>query len=177
MCTLRRALWIKMTPRKEIKCGTYSGYQRHYRQKETACAECKAAAVQYVIEYQKRNPEKMRLRRRKYQRTSLARKAARARQKVRRRARLKGNRVEYYTLKEVLEKYGTICYLCNLEIDMSAPRHCGIEGWENGLHLDHVIDIQYGGADALDNVRPTHALCNVSKRSRNDEKAPTQDFS
>jgi len=49
---------------------------------------------------------------------------------------------------------------------MEAPRTCGVEGWERGLHLDHVIDIQFGGADAIDNVKPAHALCNLKKNTR-----------
>jgi 5-methylcytosine-specific restriction endonuclease McrA len=69
--------------------------------------------------------------------------------------------------------YGTVCYLCNKEIDLQAPRNCTGDNWQMGLHIDHVIDIQYGGSDTLDNVKPTHALCNVTKRSRNDEEAPT----
>ena len=154
-----------MTFYKEIECGTYSGYQRHYRQGEPACDACKAGAVKYVTEYKNNNPEKVRIAKRKYERNSLVRKAAKARQRIRRKARLKGNRTEYYTLEQVLELYGTVCYLCNLEIDMNAPRSCGKEGWEQGLHLDHVIDIQYGGADAIDNVKPTHAICNLKKNS------------
>jgi len=162
---------------KDIKCGSYSGYQRHYRLGEPACDPCKAGAVEYVRDYQKRNPEKMRERKRKYRKKSPKYKERKARSRIRRKVRLKGNRTEPYTLQEVLDLYGTICYLCGTEIDMNAPRSCGVAGWEKGLHLDHVIDIQFGGADAIDNVKPTHALCNLTKRSKNDDKAPTQDFS
>jgi 5-methylcytosine-specific restriction endonuclease McrA len=72
-------------------------------------------------------------------------------------------------LEQVIELYGTICYLCNKEIDFTAPRNCSGQNWENGLHIDHVIDIQYGGADSLDNVKPTHALCNINKAPKTQE--------
>ena len=147
---------------KKFECGTYSGYQSHYRKGETACAPCKKAASLYAREWQKRNPEKFR----EYRRTNVQRKAAKQRQRSRRRARLKGNRYENYTLEQVLELYGTKCHICGEEIDMKAPRLCGVKGWERGLHLDHVIDIQFGGADALDNVKPAHALCNLRKNAR-----------
>lgn len=156
---------------KDIKCGTYSGYQRHYRNKEVACDPCKKAASDYSRQWQKRNIEKFR----EYRRNSAQRKAAKHRQKVRRRARVRGNEYERYTFEQVIELYGTICYLCNLEIDMEAPRNCIGDNWQNGLHIDHVIPISKNGPDTLENVRPTHALCNINKSSGNAEKAPTQD--
>lgn len=83
-----------------------------------------------------------------------------------RRARKKNNGTEYYTESKVLELYGTDCYLCNTPIDMSASRRCGDPGWEKGLHIEHVIDIALGGPDTLDNVRPSHAICNLTKKPR-----------
>ncbi len=151
-----------MASYKNIECGTYSGYQLHYRSKEPACTPCKKAASRYVREWQKRNADKVR----EYRRTNPQRKAAKHRQKVRRRARLRGNRYERYTLEQVLELYGTKCHICGEEIDMEAPRLSGVQGWERGLHLDHVIDIQFGGADAIDNVKPAHGLCNLKKNAR-----------
>lgn len=84
----------------------------------------------------------------------------------RREALKKGNGFEYYTEKQVLETYGTTCYLCNEPIDMQAPRLVGKQGWENGLHIEHVVDLALGGPDALHNVRPAHALCNLRKKPR-----------
>lgn len=81
----------------------------------------------------------------------------------RRRARLRNSLTEKYTLDDVLNAYGTTCYLCNTEIDLNAPRRIGTVGWENGLHLEHVIDIAKGGNDVLENVRPSHGLCNLKK--------------
>ena len=154
---------------KEIKCGTYSGYQRHYRLKESACTDCKAAASKYTLVYYHKNKDKIK--------KNPARKARRHRQKVRRRALLRGNRFDIYTVDQVLNLYGTVCYICEKEIDMNAPRNCTGDNWQNGLHIDHVIPITNNGNDTLENVRPTHALCNINKSFRNAEKAPTQDFS
>ena len=46
---------------------------------------------------------------------------------------------------------------------MNAPRQTGLDGWENGLQIDHLIPISKGGPDTLINVRPTHGLCNLRK--------------
>ena len=81
----------------------------------------------------------------------------------RRRARKKDNLAIPYLLQDVLDKYGIVCYLCSEQIDMQAPRKVGKIGWERGLHVDHVVSISNGGSDTIDNVRPTHALCNLKK--------------
>lgn len=71
---------------------------------------------------------------------------------------------EPYTDKLVLATYGTICHLCGEEINLDAPRLSRDgAGWERGLHLDHVIPLSRGGPDLLENLRPAHALCNISK--------------
>lgn len=72
-------------------------------------------------------------------------------------------RTEKYTTQEVLQKWGNDCHLCGLPIDLDAPRWTGSTGWENGLHLDHVIRISDGGADNLENVKPSHGKCNMRK--------------
>lgn len=81
----------------------------------------------------------------------------------RRRARMKGSMTERYTLNDVINTHGTLCHLCGLEIDMSAPRRIGFPGWEFGLHLDHDRTIASGGPDSLDNVKPSHGICNLKK--------------
>jgi hypothetical protein len=95
--------------------------------------------------YRKRNPEKMQAERRiRY-------------------ARKFGGVHKFYTVSQVIETYGTICYLCNKEIDMDAPRQTSKSGWQQGLHIDHVVRLADGGSDDLCNVRPTHGLCNLKK--------------
>ena len=83
-----------------------------------------------------------------------------------RRSSIKNNGYEKYTEKQVLDLYGSICYLCNTPIDMSASRLVGKPGWQNSLHIEHVIDIAKGGPDTLANVRPSHAICNLTKKPR-----------
>lgn len=86
--------------------------------------------------------------------------------KRRRRAKIKNNGYEPYTEEQVLALYGTNCYICAEPIDMNATRRCGQIGWQNGLHIEHVVDIALGGPDTLSNVRPSHAKCNLNKKPR-----------
>ena len=86
------------------------------------------------------------------------RKAERAR-----RARLKNSITIPYTESQVISTYGTNCNICGLAIDFNATRQVGKKGWQMGLHIDHLIPIARGGADTLENVRPTHGLCNLRK--------------
>lgn len=83
--------------------------------------------------------------------------------KYRRRAREKNVLHEPYTWRDVIAKWGTDCHLCGKPIDLDAPRWVAKQGWENGLHLDHVIRIRDKGADTLDNVKPAHGACNLRK--------------
>ena len=83
---------------------------------------------------------------------------------------LKRNTIsEYYSTKDILDLYGIVCHICNAEVDITASRVVGTEGWEKSLHLDHVIPISKGGTDTLDNVKPSHALCNLIKGDKVNE--------
>ncbi len=82
----------------------------------------------------------------------------------RRRARMAGGRVEKYTETQVLAAYGSNCHICGGQIDLKAPRRSGEPGWEKSLHIDHFLEISLGGSDTLDNVRPSHGVCNIRKR-------------
>lgn len=93
--------------------------------------------------------------------------------KSRRRAKIKGNGWEPYTEEQMLDKYGTICYLCNEEIDLQAPRSSGAPGWERSLWKEHVTAIANGGSDTLDNVKPSHALCNLNKGIKEQHEVQT----
>ena len=64
---------------------------------------------------------------------------------------------------DIVERYGYVCYLCEEEIDLSAPRKIGTPGWERGFHREHVVPLSRGGTNTLDNCRPAHGRCNVSK--------------
>ena len=83
-----------------------------------------------------------------------------------RRARKKNVLVLSYTEKEVLKLYGFNCWICSEPINMKASRKVGSKNWEKGLHIDHLIPISKGGSDTLENVRPTHGLCNLKKGNK-----------
>lgn len=83
-----------------------------------------------------------------------------------RRALKLGNGHIPYTLQEVIDTYGTDCYLCQTPINLSASRQVGKPGWQSGLHIDHLVPISKGGPDTLENVRPSHGICNIVKGDR-----------
>ena len=80
-----------------------------------------------------------------------------------RRARKFENGSEPYTEKQIIETYGFLCNICKEAINFAAPRKVGLRGWERGFHIDHVVPLSKGGSDTLENVRPTHGKCNLSK--------------
>jgi 5-methylcytosine-specific restriction endonuclease McrA len=90
-------------------------------------------------------------------------KEQRRRKTHKRRATKFNNGFEVYTEQQVLDLYGIKCHICDVEIDLQAPRGIGKKGWEKGLHIDHLIPISKGGADTLENVRPSHGSCNLRK--------------
>lgn len=92
-----------------------------------------------------------------------------------RRAQKRDNGFETYTEQQMFDTYGTNCYLCDMPIDLDAPRRIGyppkkVKGmwhfWRSGLHTEHFIPITLGGSDTLDNVRPSHGWCNLSKGTK-----------
>jgi hypothetical protein len=107
--------------------------------------ENKERNQQIAREWRKNNPEKMKA------------------QNRRARARTEKVYSEPYLEWEVLSLHGTKCWLCGLEIDLEANRLIGSPGWEQSLHLDHVIPITVNGPDVLWNVQPTHGVCNLSR--------------
>jgi len=144
------------------KCGTRSGYNRHLKLKELVCQECREAQNVYDRKRFYENPEIKRERNKKNKNIEKKRSSWRKRN-----ALIKGNKAEYYSEKDVLSLYGTLCYLCEKEIDLKASRRSGLGiNWENGLNIDHVVPISLGGPDILSNVRPTHVLCNIKKGNK-----------
>lgn len=125
--------------------------------------ENKERISQYQKTYRERNKEKNLLRLKIWKSANKEKCAALERK---RRAAKRGLPTEPYTVKEVLEKYGSNCHICNLGINLIAERRSGRKGWETGLHIDHLISIINGGPDTLENVRPSHGLCNVRKNNR-----------
>ena len=138
-------------------CGTYAGYRKHHNNKTQPCLECLIANREYSkIRYAKNGRER--------QANSRARNLDKVRERERsKNRRRKANITIPYSESAVISIYGTNCYLCKFPIDLSAPRKTGVEGWEMGLHIDHVVPLSKGGMDSLQNVRPTHGICNLKK--------------
>lgn len=153
----REKMAIKQKQYRETNKETISEYQKSFYQKNKEkvlersrrrYTTKKEEVLKNQKNYRKDNPEKLRSHSRRY------------------RAAILNNGVQKYTEQEVLSTYGTACSVCTTEIDMTAPRRTGRPGWENGLHIDHLIPISKGGPDTLENVRPTHAKCNLEKSAK-----------
>lgn len=81
------------------------------------------------------------------------------------RARKLNSYLEKFSESDVLLTYGTSCHICGCAIDLNAPRQTGKAGWQNGLHIDHLVPLSKGGEHSLENVRPSHGLCNLIKHT------------
>jgi 5-methylcytosine-specific restriction endonuclease McrA len=141
-----------------------------YRSKNTksgiegTCRSCRSA---YQKTYYEQNFEQICASQKIYNKADPERYKATARSKNRRRkAKRLNNGFEIYTEFQVLDLFGTDCYICKEPIDLEASRKCGIEGWQRSLHIDHVLPMSKGGPDTLSNVRPSHAECNLIKGSK-----------
>ena len=128
------------------------------------CKDCfKVKNLVSARKYRKETPSYYAVQKSYYDKTNGEKAKARAR----RRRAVAG---EPYTLDDLFNTYGTDCYLCGEEIDLNAPRKVGETGWEKGLHIEHYIDISLGGKDTLDNVRPSHGVCNLTKIPRGEKQ-------
>lgn len=146
------------------RCGTKAGHDDHRRKyKDEFCEPCMEAMRQYWRDH-KAKPE-VKARYNEYNRT---------RRKIRNGSRFRKYSKDYdikrdfFSVNTVLDTYGTDCHLCGEAIDLDAPRLVGQPGWERSLHIDHVIPISKGGDDTLENVRPSHGICNVRKHNKID---------
>jgi hypothetical protein len=130
-------------------------------------SKCKECHNGQTLESYYKNPELYKTRKKAWRSNNkdASRKINRKHSNKRRALKL-DNGYEEYTEEQVLELYGINCNICSLPIDLNAQRQVGKPGWENGLHIDHVVPISKGGPDMLSNVRPTHGLCNIIKNDR-----------
>ena len=149
-------------------CGTISGYTFHLKNKKKTCEPCRAAHRIYAKRWVENNPEKIKKYSYKRDSSSIKKWKEENREKhlghKRKRRALKFNsQHEFYTEQQVLELYGNLCHLCGIIIDLNASRQAGKGNWQYGLHIDHVIPLSKGGADNLQNVRPSHGKCNLQK--------------
>jgi 5-methylcytosine-specific restriction endonuclease McrA len=175
------------------KCGTNAGYQKHCVDKTEKCQPCKEAHSIYIKKYYIQNAEKLKSSRREKYSVNPEKEINNTRQwridnpiygmvyqkkyrqlnpeskrssERRRRAKRFENGFEIYKESSVLDLYGPNCHICLSPIDLFAPRQPGLNGWEMGLHIDHVIPLSKGGPDTIENVRPAHGVCNVKKHAK-----------
>lgn len=125
--------------------------------------------------YRERHPEKVRARRKKWEDNNPEKVKAKAKRyrdshpnkarddARRRKALLLGVVSEKFTEQDIFDRWGTDCHICGKAVDLDAPRQVGITGWEQGLHLEHVVPLKAGGPDIVENVKPSHGLCNLKK--------------
>jgi 5-methylcytosine-specific restriction endonuclease McrA len=140
---------------------TTAEYQKAYywANRERMLAIAKKSGAKYTAANKEKEAERKRL----YKRNNKEKIAL---LEAKRRAWKLQNKHERYSLQEVFDQWGVDCHLCNTPIDLTAPRRVGKQGWENGLHLDHLISLSNGGSDTLDNIRPAHGKCNIKKGNR-----------
>jgi len=142
------------------RCGTYAGFRAHLNKNEESCIECKNARSAYKKEYNLKNSKKIKELQKEWRKNN----PQYGPESVRRRRNKKTNNgYTPYKEFEVIDLYGTKCHICNLEIDFLCSRSAKKDNWEFGLHIDHLIPISKGGPDTLENVRPSHAICNLRK--------------
>lgn len=159
------------------KCGTLSGYSAHRKLGETACSSCLHVKRAYEKSWRDNNPDKVAAKRKawkqnnpekvsEYMKQYFSENQEMVRNAARKRRALKlQNGHEPYSEKDVLEMYGDNCHICGVQVDLEAPRSTQREGWQNGLHIDHLVPLSRGGSDSLENVRPAHGKCNLKKHA------------
>lgn len=139
-------------------------------------------AIANAIEYARRNPpdpdqvrrwareryaadpEKHRAKDREWRQNNLerAREVGR-RAQSRRRAQLRGLPFEDYTLDQILERDGSLCVLCDEEMDLTAEHPDLL-----AATVEHLECISWPGSagDVLSNVAAAHFTCNSSRNNR-----------
>jgi 5-methylcytosine-specific restriction endonuclease McrA len=80
---------------------------------------------------------------------------------LKRRALLKGNKTSTVSYFKILDRDGYMCHICNSEIDknLNYPNYYS-------LSFDHVIPLSKNGEHSMDNIRPSHLICNNRKGDR-----------
>jgi len=123
---------------------------------KAVCKECyRADRLEHLAKMDpefRRNMKKAEQQRNKHTYRQLRRKKV---------ALLRGVYHEDWTEKQLIETYGSICYLCNKPIDITLPR-IG-EGSMESLWPDHMTPTSRGGENTIRNVRPCHRKCNQDK--------------
>jgi hypothetical protein len=147
-----------------------------YRNGKSLRSDCKTCRNSYVKSWGKANPDKVYAKNKTWKNANFEKvktankawgKANRDKKNVSYqiyRARKLHNGFEKYTNAEIFEAYGTNCYLCDMPINLKVSGQSGSNPqWRSGLHIEHFVANVNGGPTTLDNLRPSHAWCNLSK--------------
>ena len=166
---------VTQTPILRDKCGSTSGFKAHEQRGEHPCDPCRLAINKKVRERNAKVKDLRAQRSREYRAKNLdyvraidkawreANPEKRKAKDLSRYARKKNSPViEQVLRQDVLDKWGTNCHICGEAIDLKANRQTN----PKGLHLDHVVALKNGGHHTLENVKPSHVFCNLSKGSR-----------
>lgn len=124
---------------------------------------CKLCTAAYEASRRSKNPKAHNLALKKYRESN---KEYFRLYSNKRRALKRQNGFSPYSEAEVLNTYGSNCHICLKEIDLNASRWIGRGNWKFGFHIDHVRPISKNGADCIENVRPSHAICNLKKSNK-----------
>ena len=133
-------------------------YRKKYR------SENPDKILAYNKEYKRRNADKvLAYNREYYQRNSEKAAEWRRKRNQRRRARKLSLPTDRYTHEDITRAHGTVCYLCNSDVDIALP-----SGSPISPHIDHVhpMSCPECPGDILSNVRWTHASCNLTKGAK-----------
>ena len=79
--------------------------------------------------------------------------------KARRRALERKNAVGKVDYQKILRRDGMFCYICQKSIE------------DGNYHMDHVIPLSKGGSHSMENIKVTHARCNLVKNDKSLEEA------
>jgi HNH endonuclease len=157
------------------KCGTTAGYKAHEARGEFTCDPCRIAINEVVRlrnekikdlralksrQYRANNPDHVKAVEKAWREANPEKKKAKD---LNRYARKKNAPiVEFVTRQQVLDKWGSDCHICHKPIDLEANRQTN----PLGLQLDHVVALANGGTHTLDNIKPSHVFCNLSKGAK-----------
>lgn len=154
---MSRLVWyypaMKSEPVIRDKCGTYAGFKHHRNHSELLCQPCRDAMNEYRRNHIAKNPDFNA----RHKATYRSRHPERI--KLRSQHTLEANRQRQL----IIDTYGIDCYLCNEPIDFDAPGKAPQPGWERSYWVDHLIPVHLGGTSDIGNLRPSHAICNITK--------------
>ena len=85
------------------------------------------------------------------------------------RAKKLGIEYEYVDYAEVLKVHGSSCHICSQPITQGVGQSGG------ALSFDHVIPVSKGGSHTANNVKPSHANCNIVKSDNTPNPCCDQD--